>query len=343
MSERAEPAATPAPRSLGRRLLTAAVVVLLVLVVPLAVAAAVGGLAALQSAAIGAIFGAQLALKGGWWRAALLLPVLVAVGGIGVLTVGGPWWVVLLGVLGLIAGLAAKWGLTGSVAMIGLVASSAHPLAGLGALPLHLALIAAAGGWVVAVARWLGIPARVDGPRLPDRLAVIGGIALGLLVGAAGWLAQLSSDDHAYWLPLMVFILAAPGPGIRWSRYARHRWFGTLAAVSLGGIVALLGLPGAGQLVLAVPFVFLTVAVTEPIWLNAMFSTFTVLMVLAPPGSLFAAAETRLVATTIAVVLVAVGIGALTWWGRRHPAPESEVRTVSDVLTAATEIGDRPR
>lgn len=267
-------------RALGQ----AVVLLLVVVAVPMAAGLVLGDAATASVTAVGAVYGVLLALRAGWRRALAVVPVLVVVSVAAALSAGSAWWVVVLGALGLAAGWSARWGLLPVLALVGAAAASAPPLPTDASVVLRFAWVAGAAAYAVVVARLLGLPAVVEGVRVPGRVATAGALLLGAVVALAAVLAQQWGARLAYWLPATVFLLVLPTP------------------VRLG---------------LAVVAAAVTVAVTRPVWANAAATTVTLMLVLDPGGTGLVVGEERLVATAAAAALVLTGGALLAWWAPR--------------------------
>lgn len=300
-------------RALGQ----AVVLLLVVLAVPVAAGLVLGDAATASVTAVGAVYGVLLALRAGWRRALAVVPVLVVVSVAAASSAGSVWWVVVLGVLGLATGWSARWGWSPVLALVGAAAASAPPLPTGAPVMLRFAWVAGAAAYAVVVARLLGLPAVVEGVRVPGRVAAAVSLLLGAVVAVAAVLAQQWGARLAYWLPTTVFLLVLPTAGIRWSRAARSRVLGTVAGVAVGGALAAVVTTAPVRLGLAVVAATVTVAVRRPVWANAAATTVTLMLVLDPGGTGLVVGEERLVATAAAAALVLAGGALLAWWAPR--------------------------
>jgi hypothetical protein len=320
------------PDGLARRL-GGAVVLLVVLVVPAGLALLLGGAPAARGAGLGAVFGLLLALRSGWRRALLVVPGLVAGIALGSLASGTPWWVLLVAAVGVAAGLATRLGALPGLATVGMLVSTTLPGSGRPEdLPVLLLGAGLAGGYAVLVARRLGVPESVPSPTLGTGDATAVALVLGLVAAVAAAVAASSDGRFAYWLPMTVFVLALPTPGLRYSQSARSRVGGTLAGLLAGVALSPLPWPAAARVALALALLLLVLALLQPIWLNAALSTLLVVVLLDPAGAGVAAAGSRLLATVVAAALVLVGLGVLLWWGRR--TGRTQPQQVRDLVAA---------
>lgn len=323
-------AASPLPR----RLVTAAALLLMVLLIPVGAAFALGGGDAARGAGLGAVFGLLLAVKAGWWRALQVVPALVVSTAAGALTAGTGWWVVLLAAIGFIAGAASRFGLLAPVALVGMVAASTRPIPAEDSLAQQVVFAAVAAVYTVALTRWLRMPVVVPGVRVRPQVATAAAVLLAAVVAVAAALAQRSGQDLAYWLPVTVFVMVIPTPGLRFSQQARQRVLGTAAGVTAAVLLAFVHLPSLLRMGLALPTLLLTLAMPQPLWLSAGLVTLTLVLLLDPSGAGLAAGETRLAATASGAVLVCAGAGVLSWWGARHPASLAEADLAADLVRA---------
>jgi hypothetical protein len=327
-----EPAAAAPEMSLGQSLVAAIVVLVVAIGIPVTATVLIGGFSMATAGVIGALFGLLLAVKSGWRRALQLLPVLLVSTVLGALTVGTPWWAALLAAIGFAAGIASRVGLLAPFALIGMAAACMHRLDELGSLATLVLWLCVAALWAIAVARWLRIPPVVAGRAVPGRIAIAGGVVLALVAGTAALLGQRSGDPLGYWMPVLVFVLVLPTPGMRWSAYAREKVYGTAAGVAIGFVLAWIEPPPVWTIALALMAAVLMLAVHEPVWLGAIFTTLALVLLLAPRGEVAGASETRFVALIVAVCLVMIGAALLVWWARRHPAPRAELQLAAALI-----------
>src|SRR5690606_15701876 len=201
--------------------------------------------------------------------------------------------------------------------------ASAPPLPTGAPVMLRFAWVAGAAAYAVVVARLLGLPAVVEGVRVPGRVAAAVSLLLGAVVAVAAVLAQQWGARLACWLPTTVFLVVLPTAGIRWSRAARSRGLGsapgsaaggapaaglrwarcersrargTVAGVAAGGALAAVVTTAPVRLGLEVVAATVTVAARRPVWANAATTTVTLMLVLDPGGTGLVVGEERLVA-----------------------------------------------
>ncbi len=331
-----------ADKSTVKRLATATAVVVLVAVVP----AGVGYFLSGEGAAVGGLVGSLVAFlmgtAAGTRRVWQFLPGLLLAAGISPLLAGSWWWVAAVGLIGAAAGIAARYGLFIPMVLIGVMFSIFPGSDSVREIVVGVVFCAvgAVNGW--ALARVVGTPSVVEFEPLSPNRAAKAAIALGLAAGVAAVVMQVWGNDYGYWLPMTVFVLAIPRPGIGIPRAAVHRTAGTAVGALLAGAVALTdpptGLPLAlGAVVLIVAFV-----VQEPPWLSAALSAAALVMLLTPPGGGLVVADSRVLATAGGALIIG-GLAVLgSWWARGHaPTPEeAEMRQTMDRLTGREQDGE---
>lgn len=328
--------------SLGRRLAAAAVMVTVLLGVPLLAGSVVGGPTGALAAGLGGFFSLLLVLRAGGRIARRALPVLVLVIAAAAVTVGTWWWVALLVLLGVLAGAGSTRGLLVPWALAGMLAGSTPPLAQGEDLAARLALAAAAGLYVLLVSRRLGLPEEVTALRAPAGSAVAVAVTLGAVVGIAATIALRWSDPHAYWVPVTVFLLSMPTPGVRIDHGARQRLLGTAGGLVVAFPVVAAGVPETPRLALAVVLVLLVVVLPRPLWLNAALVTALLVVLLDAPSSGATVGTTRLLDVAIASVLVVAGVAVLTWWAGRHPPGAAQRAVTGDLVQGQRDVAAGP-
>lgn len=322
------------PSPLVRRLGSAVVLVVALVGLPLAAGAALAGVAGARAAATGALFGVLLGMRAGWRTALRTLPVLLVAVAASSLASGTWWWVALLAVLGAAAGIGSAHGLLVPVGVVGVFAAITQPLAVGEGLLARLAVSAAGAVYALAAARRIGFPASLPGPSVPGARAATAGLVLGTVAAAAAALALLLSDPHAYWIPVTVFLLVLPAPGLRLSRAAAQRVIGTALGWATAMGVALLTPSGSPRVVLGSLVLVLVVAVPHPLWLNAALTTVLLVTLLAPADGALGLGATRLVDVAVAAVLVLAGAAVLARWDRRRAPGPAEREVLAELLDA---------
>lgn len=306
---------TPA-KPLTRRLTSAAATIAVVLVVPVVLAFLAAGPPAAGGAAIGSLFGLLLTLMTGSRRAAAFLgPILLAASLAAILT-GTVWWVVGLGLIGLLAGLLSSRGMLLPMAIMGVAWSVTQPTDPASDLVVLMLFAAISGAYAITLARRLGVPPVVDQPQVATSQAILAGVGLGLAAVLAGVITQSWDNDNAYWLPMTIFALSIPAPGVSLTQRATTRVVGTAAGVAVAVTVAVVVDVALVEYLLAFCAMVLALAVPTPRWFNAACVSGAIVLALSPTSESVAIGGSRLDATVLAaVILVAVGgVLALVAW-----------------------------
>lgn len=313
MTDDAAPAAP-----LTRRLTSAAATLGVVLVVPVVLAFLVAGPPAAGGAALGSLFGFLLALMTGLRHAvAFLAPILLAAS-LAAMLVGTVWWVVGLGLIGLLMGVLSSRGLLLPMAIMGIAWSVSRPTDPASDLVVLMLFAAISGVYAIAIARRLGVPREVDLPRVATSRAIIMGVGLGLAAVLAGVATQNWDNDNSYWLPMTIFILGIPAPGVGLTQRAATRVIGTAVGVAVAVTVAVAVVVEVALVgyLLAFAAMVVALAVPTPRWFNAACVSGAIVLALSPTSESVAIGGSRLGATALAAVIVVAvgGVLALVAW-----------------------------
>lgn len=305
--------------------------------VPLLAGGIAAGATGALAAGLGAVFTLLMVLKAGSRTALRVLPGLVLVIALAALAAGTWWWVALLVLLAVLAGLGSTQGGLVPVALAGMLAASTPPLGTGEHLLVRLSLAAVAGVYVVVVGRRLGLPDAVPAVRASPGSAPAIALVLGAVVGVGATIALRWSDAHAYWIPVSIFLLSIPVPGVRIHSAARQRLLGTVLGLAVPVPLVVLGVPGLLRIPLAVLLLLLVLAVPRPVWLNAAFMTALLVLLLDAPAGRVSVGAMRLVDVAIAVALVLAGLVALSWWSGRHPPGPGQHEITEDIVESQRE------
>lgn len=314
---------TTAPEPLSRRALVKAAtgralrpaLLLLVVLAPSLLLIVLGYAGGAMGLVLGSVLSVGIALLAG--SRPVLLAGVAAVPVVVIAAVLGDWWLaagLLVGILGLATGMAARAGLQGVVAILPMVAAvylGREPDLGVGLL---VALAVAAGiayGAVVGglLHRRLGLPA--GAPALDRDPALLLGVALGLLAG--GLAAALVELDipNGYWAIITIFVVFRPNRGES-SHKAADRVAGTIAGGLLGlGVITVIDAPALLAIAaVGVIYAGLLVASTHPRWMTAA-STAAIVLASGTAAGAEATALLRVAMVVVGVlaVLVAAAIG----------------------------------
>ena len=303
---------------LSRRLTEAARTLAIIVIVPVVLAYAVAGGAAAAGAALGAGLSFFLALLAGWRRAAVFVIPMLAAAALSAMASGTPWWVLGLAVLGLLAGVLETRGLLVPFAFLGLGWSVSKPTDPVDDLVVLLLFAGIASAYAIMLARRAGLPPVADAVRMMTATAVTKGIGLALAAGIAGVIAQNWDNENSYWLPMTIFVLALPAPGVRLSQRAVTRVAGTAAGVGAAFMVSTLIDVPALDYALAFCALVLTLAIPEPRWFNAATMAFAIVLALTPTSG-SEVGGSRLGATVLGAVIVIAIAGVLVLLTRLVP------------------------
>ncbi len=321
--------ATP-PKPLTRRLTSATATLGVVLVVPVVLAFLVVGPPAAAGAALGSLFGFLLALMTGLRRAGVFLVPILLAASLAALLVDTVLWVLGLGLVGLLMGVLSSRGLLLPMAIMGIAWSVSSPTDPASDLVVLMAFAAISGVYAIALARRLGVPREVDQPRVPTPRAVLLGIGIGLAAGLAGVVALYWDNDNSYWLPMTIFILGIPAPGVGLTQRAATRVVGTALGVAVAVVISVVADSALVDYVLAFAALVVAIAMPTPRWFNAACVAAAIVLALSPSSEPVALGGSRIGATALgAVILVAVG-GVLVLVARLVPTSQDQVAQLDD-------------
>lgn len=315
------PGASP---STLRRVVGTAVVIMLLILVPAGIGYAVAGTPAATGAVIGSLIAFLIGVTCGTRQAWRYLPVyLVALAASAAL--GGTWWwVAVVAAIGAAAGWGVRTGGLVPTALVGVLFSVTPVIAEADAAVSAVAFCAAGSVNGVLLARAIGAPTVTDIPRMSASRARIAAVALGLAAGVAGTAMLLWGNQYGYWLPMTVFVLAIPHPGISVATAAAQRIVGTAVGIVVGGAFTLLAPVSWQQLGLAMLLLLGGFLLHTPAWLSPALTSAAIVVILTPPGGGTEVASSRLAATA-AGALIIVTVAALgAWWGRRRAPDEAD-------------------
>ena len=315
---------TPA-KPLTGRITSAAATLAVVLGVPVVLAFLVAGPPAAGGAALGSLFGFLLALMTGLRLArAFLVPILLAAS-LAALLVDTVWWVVGIGLIGLLMGVLSSRGLLLPMAMIGIAWSVSRPTDPASDLVVVMVFAAVSGVYAIALARRMGVPRVVDQPRVATSRAVLMGVGIGLAAVLAGVATQNWDNDNAYWLPMTIFILGIPAPGVGLTRRATSRVVGTAVGVAVAVTTSVLVQIAIVDYLLAFAALVVALAMPTPRWFNAACVSGAIVLALSPTSESVAIGGSRIGATALAAVIVLAVGGVLALVARLMPASQAQV------------------
>lgn len=338
----------PAP-SIGDRVAAALRLLLPLLAAPLLLGLLLGGRTAAMGATLGAFGCFLIAAGAGWRRAAWLILTALLIAAFAGSQHLEPTWVIVLALAGVATGMAGAVGLMPQIAVVGILITVAPELptaADVGQFLVFGVLGALAG---VLLSRRAGLPAVRPGTTVPVGTAVVLSVAIGAAVGVGAWIATQWDSEHAYWLPLMVFLLVMPSAGRSLRQRAGDRTAGTL----LGAVAVLallpLDLPVGVELLLGFSALVAAFVFPTPLWLNASLSAAAIILLLTAGNEEAGALVSidRITATGLGSLLLLCIAGATALLGRFVAAGERALvqryrPPGADSVTASTSDRDDP-
>jgi hypothetical protein len=263
-----------------------------------------------RSAAIGATLGAfgsfMIAAGAGWRPATWITPTALLAAAFAGWQYQSTGWVVMLAAAGVVCGIAVTRGLLPQAALAGILIAVTPELespAAVGQFLLFGLLGTAAG---VLLARRAGIPAQRNGERLSSGAAAAFAIGIGATVTASALIATGWESQHAYWLPLMVFLMVMPSAGLTLHQRVGARMLGTLLGAVATAALIPLDLPAGLDLTVGFACLVLAFVYPKPLWLNAGLTAAAIILLLTA-GS----AESGTVASLDRIAATALGAGLL--------------------------------
>ena len=334
-------AGVPSQPSRARRMILILGAALVGIVLPVVLLYVFLGTLGSRAMVIGLLVGVLGSKLGGTRRMLYLSPAVGAVGGLGAITAYHWSWLVLLAVVGVIAGAGMLFGWLPSLLMLTFAAtfpiatSSAKDAAAYGAI----AAIATLYG--IVLARRFQAPEVVEGQRVSVPVAIGVAVVFGIALGGAAAIGVALGWTEPYWVPepivlLVLYILMGKRERIR------EKAIGTTVGVIAVVPVAIAALPAWAVYVLAGVAFVLAFWQYKTYWLYYGLFTFG-LVLLSPPGQVGAEAAHRGSEILIGIGILVVGLAILqplsTWQAKRYP--ESELAD-SDQSSASAEQPSRP-
>ncbi len=320
MATAAPPAATTAPTPpVWTRVLRVLLGVILVMVLPIVIAGLVAGPLAAGAVGTGIIAGLSGSVRAGWRRAAMTVP-LVGVLGLASALVGYGWgWVVVIGFVGLLAGVGLPAGYAPAVLYAGFVPAMVHTSAGVREAVVA-AVFAMLGGVVgVAAGRRMGaVPATPAPTKWRGQEATAAIVGMILFAGGAA-IAIGTGMPHGYWIPLTLVVVIPPMLQEDTHR-GRKRLLGTVMGVVL--VIPLSLIPMPPWTFYVVGFALLVPALVimkRSYTFYAFLESAAVVMLVSAGDDVLGTEEARLAGTAIAIGLVAVTAVVVSVLARRLP------------------------
>lgn len=319
--------------------LVAAATLFVLLLLPVVGAYVVVGESAAMGALIGGLVGFLTSITSGMALARRFVPVVVLTATASILTHDTWWWALGLAAVGALAGWFYRGGLFTPLVLCGLAYSVAQPVDGSGGLLAAAIFLVVGAGNGMVLAHALGAAESVD-PVVRDTYPAWGtALALAITAGLSGVVALLWDNPNGYWLPMTVFIIAMPRPGVDLRARSRARVLGTVLGVVLAVVVVQFALPVGVPLVVAI-VALLVAFTTESLTVSAAGSSMAIVLLLSPTGGGVDAAESRLAATVAAVVIGAVVLAVGHWAASRGGWLTADERIADRVQELAGQPAD---
>lgn len=303
---------------LAHRVAKVVVAIVLVLVIPMIIALVVAGPSAAAATLMSIVAAISGAMRSGWRRAAWVVPLLGAYA-LATSLVGYGWgWVVVMGIVGLTAGIGLPYGFLPALLYAGMVPTLVTTVVSTGDA-LLTALFALIGGTLgVITGRRMGMKPAVPGkPNWVGHEALSGALVAGIFVAGTS-IAVATGLPHGYWVALTLIVVIPPIVQGDDTKRGRERLIGTVAGLAIVLPIAFIPLPqwavyviGFGLLVPA-----FTVMQKNYTW-YAFFESAAVVMLVSAGSDMIGLDAARIEASVIGVALVAVAVIAVAW-GVRH-------------------------
>ena len=318
-------AGVPDKPSRSRRMIHILGAALVGFVLPVVVLYALLGELGSRAMVIGLLLGVLGSKLGGTRRMLYLAPAVGIISGLGAITAYHWSWVVLLAVVGVIAGAGMRFGWLPSLLMLTFAAT--FPVA------TSLAKDAAAYGAIAAIATLYGIvaarrfqaPEVVEGQRVSLPVAIGVAVVFGIGLGGAAAIGVALGWTEPYWVPepiiiLLLYILMGKRERIQ------EKAIGTALGVIAVVPVAIAAPPAWAIYVIAAVAFLLAIWQYHRYWLYYGFFTFGLVLVLSPPGHTGSEAAHRGSEILAGIGILVVGLAILhplvTWLNKRYPEPE---------------------
>lgn len=319
-----------ADRPLWQRVAVIVVALVVVFVVPMVIAITVAGPDAAYATVMGAVAAISGSFRSGWQRAARVIPFIGALG-VAAGSVGYGWgWVVVMAVVGLVAGAGTPFGYMPALLCAGFVPTLVHEATDL-RWAVVTGLFAMTGAAVgVVFARRIGAKAAPVQERRRQGTAILGA-ALGLVLMGGGSAIAVATDlEHGYWIPLTL-IAVIPAIALGDTHRGRQRLVGTVAALLIVIPLSFIPMPAWVAYVLGfLLFIPALVVYKRNYGYYAFLESAAVVLLVSAGHDVVHTGEARVAAAAIAIALVAGAVVVATWVLQRlpeAPAPSGLIDT----------------
>lgn len=320
MATRTSTPAAPA-KPLWRRVVLVVGAILLLLVAPMVIAFLVAGAEASAAAVMAVMAAVSGSMRSGWHRAALVVPLLGVLAFATSMTGYGWGWVIVMGLVGLAAGIGLPSGFMPALIYAGMVPTLVTQATTVGHAFL-IALCAVLGGTlgVLAAARLHMKPVVPGLPGWAGHEALSGLLLAGLFAIGAG-IAVATGLPHGYWVTLTLIVIIPPIAQGDDTKRGRERLFGTVLGLLIVIPVSLIPLPRWAVYVIGFALLVPAFSVMRRNYVYyAFFESAAIVMLVSAGNDLVGTDAARVEASGIAVALVAIAVLGITW-GVRHLSP----------------------
>ena len=317
-------AGVPEKPSRVRRLVHILGAVLVVLVLPLVVLDALIGKLGADAMVTGLLLGIIGCKLGGTRRMLYLAPAIGLAAGLGAGSAYDWGWVVLLAVVGAIAGGGIRFGWLPPLLMLPFAATFAPQIALAKDAVWYGVIVGLAVLYGVVLARRFKMPAVVEGDREPVKVAVVVAIVFGIGLGASAAIGVALGWTEPYWVPEPILVLTLYIMMGKRDRI-QGKAIGTAVGVAAAGAIALLAPPAGVITAIAVVAFLLALTQSKTYWLMYGLYTFALVLALAPPKHIGTEAAHRGSEILIGVGILVVGLAIIhalaNWLSKRYPEP----------------------
>lgn len=317
--------AVPDKPSSTRRTIHVIGAVLVVVVLPVVLMDILVGSFGANAMFMGLVYGVVGGKVGGTRRMFYLAPVVGVAAGFGAFTAYEWWWVVVLGILGVIAGTGMRWGWLPPLLMLPFAATFATPTSSGGHAVVYGVIAGIATLYGVALARRFKAPEIVEGQRVSPSQAVMVATVFGVLLAASASIGVALGWTEPYWVPepiLLLVLYVIQGKRERIQEKAIGTALGAAAAVP----VAIAAPP---QWVITViasgSFILAIIEYKKSYWIYYSFYTFAFVLALSSPGNVGTEAAHRGSEILVGIGLLVIGLAIVHalggWLAKRYPEP----------------------
>ena len=314
--------------SLARRITRVVGVIILVLIAPMVIAYVVAGPGAAAATLMSIVATVSASVRSGWHRAAWVVP-LVGAYAFATSTIGYGWgWVIVMGFVGLTAGLGFASGFMSALLYAGMVPTMVTQVVGTRDALLTAAFAILGGALGVLVGKRLGTKPTVPGnAKWAGHEAIAGAVVAGLFVAGTS-IAVAMGMPHGYWVALTLIVVIPPIAQGDDTKRGKERLIGTVGGLLIVIPLSLVPLPQWAFYLIGFALLIPAFAIMRKNYTYyAFFESAAVVMLVSAGSDLVGLDAARIEASVIGVALVAVAAVAIAW-GVRHV-------TASDVPTQA--------